>query len=246
MIDRFIFTAMTGAKHAMGQLANNAHNMANVQTPGFREVLSTFRGVAVNGASADSRSFVVDSVPGWNHSPGPVTMTDNPLDVALQGLGFFAVLRSDGTEAYSRSGRFTIDPDGFLRNMNGLQLVGEGGPIQMPEGAHSVRIRHDGGVYAVVGSDSEPSKIDHLKLVNPVPQDVWRADDGLFEGMQPLEHDDSVRLITRSLEQSNVNLPQAMVDMIKQNRLFELNLRLVQAAEQNARNAGGLLSLSRV
>ena len=55
MIDRFAFTAMTGAKHAMGQLATTTHNMANLQTPGFREMLSMFRAVPVDGASADSR-----------------------------------------------------------------------------------------------------------------------------------------------------------------------------------------------
>ena len=75
MIDRFAFTAMTGAKHAIGQLATTTHNMANLQTPGFREMLSMFRAVPVDGSSADSRAFVVDSTPGADWTPGSVTPT---------------------------------------------------------------------------------------------------------------------------------------------------------------------------
>jgi flagellar basal-body rod protein FlgF len=94
MIDRFAFTAMTGAKHAIGQLATTTHNMANLQTPGFREILSMFRAVPVDGSSADSRAFVVDSTPGADWTPGSVTPTGNPLDVAIQNQGLFTVRRA--------------------------------------------------------------------------------------------------------------------------------------------------------
>ena len=99
MIDRFVFTAMTGAKSAMGQLATTSHNMANLQTPGFREMLSSFRAVPVTGASSDSRAFVVDSTPGADWTPGAVSATGNPLDAAIQDEGLFAVQRADGQEA---------------------------------------------------------------------------------------------------------------------------------------------------
>jgi flagellar basal-body rod protein FlgF len=114
MIDRFVFTAMTGAKSAMGQLATTSHNMANLQTPGFREMLSSFRAVPVTGGSSDSRAFVVDSTPGADWTPGAVTATGNPLDAAIQNEGLFAVQRADGQEAYTRAGKFHMDAQGFL------------------------------------------------------------------------------------------------------------------------------------
>ena len=83
MIDRFIYTAMTGAKHSMGQLANTTHNLANAQTPGFREMLQMYRAVPIKGASADSRAFVVDSTVGSNFDPGTYMRTDNPPDVLI-------------------------------------------------------------------------------------------------------------------------------------------------------------------
>ena len=64
MLDRFAYTAMTGAKHAMGQLGNTSHNLANAQTPGFREMVSMFRGVPIQGVSADSRCIATARGPG--------------------------------------------------------------------------------------------------------------------------------------------------------------------------------------
>ena len=88
MLDRIAYTAMTGAKHTMGQLANTAHNMANVHTPGFREVVTAFRAVPLEGEQSDSRAFVVDSTPTAMFNPGPIESTDNPFDFAIQGQGF--------------------------------------------------------------------------------------------------------------------------------------------------------------
>jgi flagellar basal-body rod protein FlgF len=75
---------------------------------------------------------------------------------------------------------------------------------------------------------------------------LTRRGDGLFESIQPQAADASVRLESGALEMSNVNVAQAMVQMIEQNRLFDLNIRMVQTAEQNSRNASQLVSLSRV
>ncbi len=246
MIDRFAYTAMTGAKHAMGQLANNAHNLANLQTPGFRELLSTFRAVPVQGAAADSRAFVVDSTPGVNAAPGALVHTGNDLDVAIDGNGLFAVQRPDGSEAYTRMGKFQLDSRGWLLGPQGRPVVGENGPIQIPEGAHQVQIQANGALHAMLPGDSQLSRIDSLKRVNVPMQELNLAGDGLFEAREPLDHDPSVRLYQGAYEGSNVSLADAMVQMIKQNRLFDLNMRLVQAAEQNSKQAGSLISLSRV
>jgi flagellar basal-body rod protein FlgF len=85
-----------------------------------------------------------------------------------------------------------------------------------------------------------------LKLVNPAPHTLERQADGLFTSTEDLESLDDIRVVPGSLEGSNVSAAQAMVQMIAQNRLFDLNIRLVQVAEQNSKTAGTLMSLSRV
>lgn len=247
MIDRFVFTAMTGAKSAMGQLATTSHNMANLQTPGFREMLSSFRAVPVNGSNADSRAFVVDSTPGADWTPGAVTATGNSLDAAIQDQGLFAVLRSNGQEAYTRAGKFQMDAQGFLVNSSGMRVLNEQNQtIQIPIGSQDVAIQPNGTITATLPGQKFETPVARLKLVNPAPHTLERQADGLFTSNQDLASLDDIRLVPGSLESSNVSAAQAMVQMIAQNRLFDLNIRLVQVAEQNSKSAGALMSLSRV
>jgi len=247
MIDRFAFTAMTGAKHAMGQLATTTHNMANLQTPGFREMLSMFRAVPVDGASADSRAFVVDSTPGADWTPGSVSPTGNPLDVAIKDQGLFVVRRGDGQEAYTRSGKFHLDAQGFLVTLAGLNVLDDqGSEIQIPEGSEDIQILANGTVRVTLPGQMFDTTVARLKLVNPMPHTLERLPDGLFGSTEELEASDDVNVLQGSIEGSNVNAAQAMVQMIAQNRLFDLNIRLIQAAEQNSKTAGTLMSLSRV
>ena len=247
MIDRFAFTAMTGAKHAMGQLATTTHNMANLQTPGFREMLSMFRAVPVDGASADSRAFVVDSTPGADWTPGSVSPTGNPLDVAIKDQGLFVVRRGDGQEAYTRSGKFHLDAQGFLVTSAGLNVLDDqGSEIQIPEDGQDIQILANGTVLVTLPGQLLEATVARLKLVNPMPHTLERLPDGLFGSTEELEASDDVKVLQGSIEGSNVNAAQAMVQMIAQNRLFDLNIRLIQAAEQNSKTAGTLMSLSRV
>jgi flagellar basal-body rod protein FlgF len=246
MIDRFVFTAMTGAKHAMGQLATTTHNMANLQTPGFREMLSTFRAVPVEGASADSRAFVVDSTPGADWTPGSVTPTGNPLDLAIEDQGLFSVRRADGQEAYTRAGKFHLDPMGFLVTSAGQNVLDDQGrSIQLPEGSQDILIQSNGVVRARLPGQLVDSPVARLKLINPMPHTLQREADGLFTSSEDQLPAEEVRVVQGSLEGSNVNAAQAMAQMIAQNRLFDLNIRLVQVAEQNSKTAGSLMSLSR-
>ena len=247
MIDRFAFTAMTGAKHAMGQLATTTHNMANLQTPGFREMLSMFRAVPVDGASADSRAFVVDSTPGADWAHGSVTPTGNPLDVAIQDQGLFAVLDADGQEAYTRAGKFQLNAQGILVTTAGHKvLYDQGRMIQFPLGSKDIQIQANGSIWVTLEGQLTETAVARLKLVNPKLHDLERQPNGLFTAIEELEPSDDVQVLQGSIEGSNVNAAQAMVQMIAQNRLFDLNIRLVQAAEQNSKSAGTLMSLSRV
>ena len=245
-MDRLIYTAMTGAKHAMGQLGNTSHNLANAQTPGFREMVSMFRGVPLNGHASDSRSFVVDSTPGSNFSAGVVSTTGNPLDVAIRDQGFFVLQRPDGSEAYTRAGKFTLDSNGVLRGPGNLMVAGVEGPIATDGEASDIQIQADGRVLLRIPGDFEATLIGRLKLVNPPAASLVREPDGLFidpRGSSPMSEE--VRVQQGTIEASNVNVASAMVEMIKQTRMFDLNLRMVQTAEQNAKSAAALMSLGR-
>jgi flagellar basal-body rod protein FlgF len=217
MIDRMAYIAMTGAKNAMGQLANTSNNLANAQTPGFREMISAFRTVPLDGQSADSRAFVVDSTPGANFAPGTIETTGNPFDVAIRQDGFFAVRRED-----------------------------EGGEITIPPGAE-MQIGKDGGIFAKAAGETRFNQIGQLKLVNPDVRTLTRAGDGLFElpGGATADKAETVEVVQGAVETSNVNVSMAMVQMINQSRMFDLNMKLITTADQNSRSANSLMSLSR-
>jgi len=248
MIDRIAYTAMTGAKHTMGQLANTSHNMANVHTPGFREIVTAFRAVPLEGEQADSRAFVVDSTPSAMFSPGPIEVTDNPFDFSINGDGFFAVRRADGSEVYTRNGRFFRDENGVLKIGRDVTVVGEGGLITIPPNAE-VEVSKNGVVWVRENGEQRMNQVAQIKLVNPNIRDLTRADDGFFElpkNQPPATPDQSVQVIQRQYETSNVSAANAMVQMINQSRMFELNMRLISTAEQNARQANVLLTMSNV
>ena len=246
MIDRIAYTAMTGAKHTMGQLANTSHNMSNVHTPGFREIVTAFRAVPLEGEQADSRAFVVDSSPTAMFNPGPIETTDNPLDFAIAGDGFFAVRRADGSEVYTRNGRFFRDENGILKIGRDISVMGEGGQITIPVNAE-VEVSRNGLVWIRENGEQRMNQIAQIKLVNPNIRDLTRADDGFFElpaTQPPAPLDASVRVTQGMYGTSNVSAANAMVQMINQTRMFELNMRVIQTAEQNARQANILLTMS--
>ena len=247
MIDRFAYTAMAGAKHAAGQLTTTTHNLANAQTLGFKEMLSAYRATPVLGASADSRAIVVDSTAGFNNAPGTLQQTGSPLDIALVQDGYFAVQVEGGGEAYTRQGRFNVDVEGFLTNLNGQRVLSStDSQIYVGNSHKSVYFGSDAGVF-VQDAEGEHKQVGQLKVVNPAVQKLMHRPDGLFEVEGKwFEHSDGLLMKVGAVESSNVNVAQAMVEMIQQNRMFELNMRMVQVAEQNSRSAQSLFSLSRV
>jgi flagellar basal-body rod protein FlgF len=243
---------MTGATAATQQLAVTSNNLANGLTPGFREVISAFRAVPLKGDGepftgngADTRVFAVETTPGSNFTGGQIQTTSNPLDVAIKGDGFFAVRRPDGKEAYTRAGKFMVNDQGILSVGKEIPVVGEGGSITIPTGS-TMNIAEDGSVYTQIPGTQYLNQVGRLKLVNPNTNNLVRGDDGLFDlpGEQAAA-DQRVKVVQGAYELSNVNPTMAMVQMITQNRLFDLNTRSITLADQNSRSATTLLSLSR-
>ena len=252
-MDRLIYTAMTGAAEALEQQDVVANNMANAATTGFRAQLANFRDAPMNfgdGSSVNeltSRTFVLSSTPGADYTPGPISKTGNPLDVAITGPGWLSVQTADGDEAYTRAGNLHVDENGQLVNASNLPVLGTGGPISIPPDAQ-VSIGKDGTI-SVLSAGNQPdaiATIDQLKLVNPDPATMVRGDDGLFRTNdgQPADADPTVQVASGALEGSNVNPVNAMVQMITNARQFQMQTKMIESADQDDQSANQLLTFT--
>jgi flagellar basal-body rod protein FlgF len=246
-MDKMVFAAMTGARAALGQMAITASNLANASTPGFREQVAAFRAVPMGGDGANTRAFVLDTTPGSNFQAGPFESTGNPFDVALQGDGFFVVRRPDGRDALTRAGNFRSNTAGELITASGLPVLGESGPIVIPPNSSAPQIGDDGTVVVFDGTSPQPQILGKLRLVKPDPKSLSRAGDGLFDvsNVQSLTSDPSIAAKQGFVEASNVSVAAAMVALVAQQRLFDLNVKMIQNADANARSANGIMTLSR-
>lgn len=246
-MDRLIYTAMTGAKHILEQQATNSNNLANAATTGFRAQIDSFRAVPVISDGLPTRAFAVDATVGTDFTPGPLQQTGRDLDVAVQGKGWIAVEMEDGSEAYTRHGSLKLSENGVLQTQAGRSVLGDGGPISVPPDV-SIAIGKDGTVSAIAtGTKPGVSTIlGRIKLVNPPEELLVRGDDGLFRtgDGNPADADANVVVAGGALESSNVNVVDAMVNMISLARQFEMHMNLLKNAESNAAKAGQILSLS--
>jgi flagellar basal-body rod protein FlgF len=245
-MDRMIYTAMTGAKHILEQQATNSHNLANVNSAGFRAQLDAFRAVPVVSEGLPTRAFVVDATVGTDFTPGVLQQTGRDLDVAIQGKGWLTVIRPDGSEGYTRNGALRVSENGLLQNSSGHILMGENGPIAVPPD-ETITIGRDGTVSTVF-NNFEPGAVNvlgRLRLVNPPEAMLVRGKDGLFEmkNGQPAPLDPDVQLVSGALEGSNVNVVEAMVNMISLARQFDFQMKLLENAENNANKASQILNL---
>lgn len=246
-MDRLIYTAMTGAKHIMQQQANVSHNLANANTTGFRAQLDSFRAVPVVGAELPTRTFVVDATVGTDFTPGAIQQTGRDLDVAVQGSGWIAVQLEDGSEAYTRQGSLKLSENGVLQTASGQNVAGDAGPISVPPDVN-ITIAKDGTVSSIATGNRPgvATPLGRIKLVNPPETDLVRGDDGLFrlKSGEEADADANVVLVGGALEGSNVNVVDAMVNMITLARQFEMHTNLIKNAERNSEKAAQILSLS--
>ena len=246
-MDRMIYTAMTGAKHVFLQQAGVANNLANVATVGFRAQEHRFQAAPILSEAMPTRAFVVDSSVANKFDAGPIMVTARELDVAVKGKGWLAVQMPDGSEAYTRAGALDLDVNGTLQTKAGLPVLGDGGPISVPPD-NRIEIGSDGTVSVVpmAGAPNNVNAIGRMKLVNPPEENLVRGDDGLFrlKGGAVADVDPAVRLAPGALEGSNVNAAETMVNLISLSRQFEMQIKLLQTADANAKQADQILSMN--
>ncbi|TWI53566.1 flagellar basal-body rod protein FlgF [Pseudomonas duriflava] len=246
-MDKLLYVAMTGAtQNEMAQRAH-ANNLANVSTSGFRKDLEQARSMQVFGDTHPSRVYAMSERPATDFTPAALQETGNDMDVAIEGDGWIAVQAPSGGEAYVRTASLQIDSLGQLRTSSGFPVIGNGGPIAIPPQA-KVEIGQDGtiSIRALGENPRVLAEVDRIKLVNPDLKQMEKGTDGLIhtKDQQPAAADANVRVVSGFVEASNVNAAEEMTSVLALARQFELHIKMMRTAEDNAGAMAKVLQLS--
>lgn len=245
-----LYIGATGMHAHQVQIDTIAHNVANLNTIGFRRGVVTFSEVsaALRASGTEpgspqltgpiSKGAGVSDIVSLSALGGELKETKEPLDIAVDGLGFLEVLRADGTPAYTRSTRLKVNADGMLSTADGAVLAGQ---IHVPQDAREILIGSDGRVTARVADATEPVELGQIELVafvNPAAlqaagQNLYVASATTGEARTSAPGEEGVGIVRQGfVESSNVQMADEMVTMMLAQRGFELNARVVQAADQ--------------
>lgn len=221
-----IYVGLSGAVLTDHNVDMISHNLANVSTPGYKREEIAFRSYLMDedrGPGGITKAIYPDSerlvtVGGriTDLSPGEITHTGNPLDVAIEGKGFIAVETPAG-ERYTRSGNLKLDGEGLLQTAEGFPVLSGQGPINLPKG-RSIVISQDGGI------DVDNARVSSIRMVgldSPV-----KIGQGFYSG-QVVPTD--ARILQGSVEGSNVEVFREMVGLIEAVRAYETNQKVIQS-----------------
>lgn len=250
-MDRLIYTALTGLSARAREQLVTANNLANAQVPGFRREVVAQEGRylaarAVADGAWPARAQVGAPSLATPAEPGRVQATGRPLDIALGGEAWLAVqgpvIGGSPREAYTRRGDLTITATGLLTTGDGRVVLGAGGtPLSVPPGA-AISIGTDGTLTAMLPEG--PTPVGQLKLVNGrslSPRD--KAADGLFLPESPLPADPAARVAPGALESANITAAQALVELVEEQRGFEVNSRLIKLGQDMDEQGARLMRL---
>ncbi len=236
-MDRSVYISMTGATQTMRAQDAVSHNLANASTVGFKSELSAFQSLPVQGDGAATRINAVAQGIGEDESQGAPLQTGRSLDMAVRGNGWIAVQSPDGTEAYTRAGDLQMSSDGTLTDSRGNPVLGNSGPINVPNSAQ-ISIGNDGTVSSVpLGQGpSTVAEVDRIKLVNPGPGALTKGPDGLMHlpGGGQAQADPAVLVTPGALESSNVNASSELAKMITLSRQYEMQVRSIKTSEDDS------------
>ncbi|HEX8556301.1 MAG TPA: flagellar basal-body rod protein FlgF [Sphingomonas sp.] len=245
-MDKLVYTAATGLRSHMRAQAAIANNMANVSTTGFRADRVVFERIELKGGGArlEARMPTSEEVIDADRRAGAVQQTGRDLDLAINGDAWMAVQTADGSEGYTRRGDLTVTETGVLQTGDGFIVQGGSGPITVPPYAR-MSIAADGTVSIVPQGGTEPQIIDRVKLVSTKGTDTVKGMDNLLRvrGGGSLPDDLDATVTAGALEGSNVNMTQALVDMIENQRAYEVQANLLKEARTLDESSASLMRL---
>jgi flagellar basal-body rod protein FlgG len=256
---RALDTAATGLAAQQLNMDVVSNNLANVNTNGYKKVRAEFKDLAYEtlkapGGGADGKapeSLQVGlgvEVSGTQRLffQGSLTQTSNPLDMAMDGEGFFQVQSADGTTKYTRDGSFQIDGEGRLTTAGGNVMEPA---ITIPSNAQDIQISPDGAVMVVMSGESDPTEVGRIETVhfaNPaglkaIGENLYEATAACGDAVSGNPGSDGRGALRQGfLEASNVQVVEEMVRMLTAQRAFEANSKALQAADDMLRAVNNL------
>ncbi len=249
---RSLRTASSGMQAQQLNVDNIANNLANVNTTGFKKAKVEFQDIMYQslrspGITAASGSTIPTALDvGYGSRPvattrqfsvGELQQTEAPLDMAIEGDGFFQVLQPDGTIAYTRDGSFKLSSDGQFTTSDGYYM--EPG-ITIPEDAQSIAIGTDGTVSVIVAGSNDPQEVGQIELarfINPaglsaIGHNLYEETPASGAAIVGTPDSDGLGRVTQGyLEMSNVDVVTEMVNMIVAQRAYEINSKMIQTAD---------------
>ncbi|MDC3091232.1 flagellar hook-basal body complex protein [Rickettsiales bacterium] len=249
-MDRMAQTALNSLKMMMENQAATAHNLANVNTPGFRQDVATdFSSIFLNRANGiEPRIVSARNIGGFSLEQGQMENTQNPMDVAIQNEGYFIIKpKNNGDNAFSRRGDFQLNENTELVDGAGNQVLDAGlQPIVLPPFS-SMNIASNGQItIQPIGGDvnAPPIEVAIIGTAIPIPeQELKKSLDGNIRYTDEntvIESNQQAKLLTGFLEKSNVNAIDEMVNSLDQQRKFEMHVKFIQMTEE-LDNAGASL-----
>jgi len=251
---RALYTAATGMSAQQLNLDNVANNLSNASTAGFRRRRLQFQdliyqNLVMPGAAATQNTTVASglqvglgtrtSASEVIQAQGDFNSTGNPLDLAIQGMGFFQVTLPDGQTAYTRSGMFHLDNQGNMVTADGNPL---NPAITIPANAQTITVGTDGTVSVTQPGQTQAQQIGNIQLatfqnpggLNSIGQNLYLATTASGDPIvgTPGGSDGLGTLQQGVLEQSNVDVVEEFIQMILALRSYEANSRVVTAADQ--------------
>jgi flagellar basal-body rod protein FlgG len=254
-------TAATGMAAQQDNMDVIANNIANVSTTGFKKSRADFEDLMYQtqkepGTSTGMNSYSPNGVQTGlgvrtasvqkDFEPGNALMTKQILDVQIEGSGFFQVLTPDGQIAYTRDGAFKKDPTGKIVDKNGNALQPE---ITLPPNMAGLEIAPSGEVRVITGDSNQPQSVGQIDIVNFInPAGLKSMGKNIFTQTpasgQPLTTRPGLNgtgyLAQGQLEASNVNIVDEMVNMIRAQRAYETNSKVIQASDQMLQSVNSL------
>ncbi len=253
MSNAALHVARTGLDAQNMRMQVIANNLANVNTTGFKRDRASFETLAYQAmtapgaASSESTKFATGTNLGTGvhingtakiETQGSIQTTGNPLDLAIQGSGYFQIQMPDGRTGYTRDGNFSLSSDGTIVTSDGFQLQPQ---IQIPEGATNVTMGADGTVSATLAGQTEVSEVGKIELARFInPAGLQSEGNNILTETgasgQPQVGaagvDGRGTLAQGSLESSNVNIVEELVDMIETQRAYEVNSKMISSTDQ--------------
>ncbi|MER2520193.1 MAG: flagellar basal-body rod protein FlgF [Bdellovibrionales bacterium] len=206
-----------------------ANNVANANTSGFKREGIEFDTLVNRTSPQRTINFVFDRATYRDASTGPIEATHNPLDLAIQGSGYFQVQTPDGSTRYTRAGSFTLNSSGELTTQAGYPVLGDGGqPVTIPESASQINVSGDGFITARVGSEAALAQLGKIGVVNFANEAGLEAiGNGLYAASEAPQPSASGSIVQGALEQSNVQPVTEITNMIKIMRAYEQSASLI-------------------